>query len=232
MHAQPGTLGKHEELRVEEPGLVADLGQQQPGDVGAHRLEAALSVPKPDPQNAAEDQVVRARDELALRAPRDARPAGKSAPDGNLAVTRKKGRDERQEGVQVGRQVDVRVRDDGRLAGEPGLPERPAAPLLVEVEGADAGHRVGQSPGDHPGGVGAGVVRDRDRRGERETVIEVGPEPAHTGLEVGLLVVHRDDDVDDGRRRRCRANGPGVHPRVLGFHHDVLGFHHEAPAQS
>ena len=42
--AQPGALGQHEQLGVEEPAAVLDERQQLPGAVGPDRLEAALRV--------------------------------------------------------------------------------------------------------------------------------------------------------------------------------------------
>ena len=42
--AQAVVLGQQEQLGVEEPPVVLDLGQQPPGHVGADRLEAALRV--------------------------------------------------------------------------------------------------------------------------------------------------------------------------------------------
>ena len=41
---QAGPLGEHEELGVEEPGVVLDVRQERARGVGAHRLEAALRV--------------------------------------------------------------------------------------------------------------------------------------------------------------------------------------------
>ena len=42
--AQPGALGEHQQLGVEEPGLVLDQRQQLAGGVGPDRLETALGV--------------------------------------------------------------------------------------------------------------------------------------------------------------------------------------------
>src|SRR5207237_4742573 len=41
---QAVVLGEQQELGVEEPVLVLDLREQPAGDVGPHRLEAALRV--------------------------------------------------------------------------------------------------------------------------------------------------------------------------------------------
>ena len=41
---QPAALGEHEQLGVEEPAVVADVGEQAVERVAADRLEAALRV--------------------------------------------------------------------------------------------------------------------------------------------------------------------------------------------
>jgi len=55
--------------------------------------------------------------------------------------------------------------------------QRPAAAGLVKVDGADLGERRLKRAGDQPRAVGAAVVRDRDPRGERESVAQVPDEP-------------------------------------------------------
>ena len=106
-------------------------GSEAPGDVGPHGLEAALRVARTRCAGSpAEDQVVGAGDGLALGAPHHPRARGEPGPDGDVAVARQQGRDEGQQGVEVGRQVDVHVGDDGRLARRPRGPQRPA-PALV-----------------------------------------------------------------------------------------------------
>ena len=84
---QPGALGQHQQLGVEEPAGVLDQRQQPAGDVGADRLEAALGVGEPGCQRAAQQQVVAAGDELPLgaaddpatRGPAGCRSRGRSA---------------------------------------------------------------------------------------------------------------------------------------------------------
>ena len=67
MDAQPGAFRDHQQLGVEEPAGVVDQRQQLARDVGAHGLEAALRIGEPRTEHAAQDQVVTARDEFALR---------------------------------------------------------------------------------------------------------------------------------------------------------------------
>ena len=64
----PGALGKHQQFGVEEPCGVLDQRQQLAGGVGADRLETALGVGESGPQRGAQDEVVAARDDLALGA--------------------------------------------------------------------------------------------------------------------------------------------------------------------
>ena len=78
--AQPVALGQHQQLGVEEPAVVLNHRQQQPGHVGPQRLEAALGVGDPGAQGRPDDQVVAAGDHLALQAPRD---PGARAPAGS-----------------------------------------------------------------------------------------------------------------------------------------------------
>jgi hypothetical protein len=86
--AQARPLGEHEQLCIEEPGVVLDQGEQLSRAVGADRLEAALRVAEPDPERQPQDQVARAGNQLALRAAPDARAVGKAAADRDVAVSR------------------------------------------------------------------------------------------------------------------------------------------------
>ena len=70
--------------------------------------------------------------------------------------------------AQVGRQVDVHVADDPRVAARPGLAQRAAAALAVEAQQLDAGQLVRQRRAMARRGVGARVVGDDDPPGERE----------------------------------------------------------------
>ena len=131
--------------------------------------------------------------------------------------------DQREQRGQVGRQVDVAVGEHRRVRGRPHRAQRPAAALLLQPHGRDRRDLAGQRPGDRRGGVGAGVVGDRDPEAVGELRGQVGVQPPHRRLEVGLLVVDGDDDVehdaaggggglarDAGRapRRRCSCR-PG-----------------------
>jgi hypothetical protein len=73
--AQAGALGEDEELGVEEPGLVLDVGEECLDRRGPAGLEAALGVGKAAAQAEVEEAVVGPRDDLApgsrtTRAPR------------------------------------------------------------------------------------------------------------------------------------------------------------------
>jgi hypothetical protein len=114
-------------------------------------------------------------------------------------------RDQRQQAVEVGGQIDVHVRDDRRVTLQPRVPDGAASAFRCEARGANPGQLKGQPLGDGPGRIGARVVDDGDPRIERKSLAEVLPQPANAPLEVALLVVDRDRDVDergDDRRRR------------------------------
>ena len=187
--AQPGALGEHEQLGVEEPRVVLDERQHLAGDVAADRLEAALRVGEPGAQRLADQDVVAAGDDLALGAARDPGPGAQPAADGEVGVAADQRRDQRHQRVEVGRQVDVHVDEDLGVRVGPHPLERAAAALLGQVHDADGVVAVRQPPGDDGGAVGAGVVGDGD------------PERPRHRREV------RDDPLDRGGQRvppRCR----------------------------
>jgi len=196
--AQPGALGEDQQLGVEEPGLVAHAGQQAVGDLGAHRLEAALRVAEAGVQRGAQQQVVGARDQLTPGAPGNAGPVQQAAADGQVAVPGDERRHQRQQRTQVGGEVDVHVGHHRRVAGHPGGAQGATPPLLVEVHRLDPRHGLAQPPGDRPGGVGAGVVDDGDPRREGELRGEKGVQAADRPLQRGRLVVDGNDHIQGG----------------------------------
>jgi hypothetical protein len=108
---QPGPLGQHQQLGVEEPGGVPYQRQQLCGHIRTDRLETALRVGEPGPQHAVQQRVVPARDQLAPRpADHPGRP-GQPGPDREVTVSRDQRRHQRQQRVQVGGQIDVHVRE-------------------------------------------------------------------------------------------------------------------------
>ena len=113
---RPIRSASDEQLGVEEPLLVPHEGQQPEGDVAAERLETALGVAEAAAQEQVEERVVAAGDELADRAADHPRPRGEPGPDGDVAVPRDERRDQRQQRVEPGRQVDVEIGDDGGIA--------------------------------------------------------------------------------------------------------------------
>ena len=171
-------LGKHEELGVEEPRLVAHEGQQRARAVGADGLEAALRIREARPQRRAEQDVVaRARSARAsgraVRAPR-AR-AGCRSP-------RRCGRRRAARRAAEGR----RVRSTGRRPCRRAHRRRSrttlrAAPVRGRggrgVRPRTSGELLREGAGDEPGSVTAAVVRDRDPKRERERRGQVRVEP-------------------------------------------------------
>ena len=154
---------------------------------------------KPVPQGAAQDQVVAARDELALRAAHHPGPAAQPGADRQVGVPGDQRGDQRQQRGEVGGQVDVACRRARRRPRRPTtVAQRPAAALLRPAAPTST---VGSSParaaGDRGGGVGAGVVGDRDPVACRGTARPGGRRSRRTRrLEVGLLVVDGHDHVE------------------------------------
>ena len=83
---------EQEQLGVEEPLVVLDGREQPPRDVGAHRLEPTLRVAHRRGEHGAQHEVVRARDDLALRMPRDRRARRESRSDREVGVPGDQGR--------------------------------------------------------------------------------------------------------------------------------------------
>src|SRR6185503_6633700 len=86
--------------------------------------------------------------------------------------------------------------------------ERTATTLLRQVDHAYPRQVVGQLLGDGERAVRAGVVRDRDAEGVGKGLREVGVQAPDAAREVGLLVVDRDHDVEDGLVRAGVDRGP------------------------
>src|SRR6202163_2949636 len=95
VNPQAGTLCDDEQLGVEEPSLIANRWHQVVRDPGAHRLESTLCIPKAGVQYGPKQEVVGARDDLALWAPGDPRTAYEPAADGDVAAAREQRRDQR-----------------------------------------------------------------------------------------------------------------------------------------
>ena len=161
--AQPGPLGQHQQLGVEEPAAVLGARQQLAGLVRADRLEAALGVGESRAERRLQQQVVAAGDAVrgAARAPPGTRgPAGcrwrrRCA---RTAAARRGG------AARSGRWTSRRPCRPARRSRWPTRstagPARGRA--AASRDGADPGQFRGQGSGDVPGGVGAAVVSDRD----------------------------------------------------------------------
>src|SRR5207245_4658535 len=109
-----------------------------PGSVGAHRLETALGIANPGPQHDVQEDVVAARNHLALEPARDTRTGRQAASDRDVAVPRNERGDKGEECIEVGGEIDIHVGHDRRVAPEPGMTNRPAASLLAKMLGANA----------------------------------------------------------------------------------------------
>jgi hypothetical protein len=97
---------------------------------------------------------------------------------------------------KVGGQVDVHVDQHGRIGAQPGGAQGPPAARLGQYQHLDAGQFRREPARDRRGRVGAGVLGDRDPERVRQLLAQVRVQSPQARLEVGLLVVHGDDDVD------------------------------------
>src|SRR5205814_8579272 len=118
--AHAGALREDQKLGIEEPRLILNGGDEPTRRDGRDRFESALRIAELGAEPEVEQEVVRARDELALRSATHTRASRQPAPDREVAVAGHEWRDEWKERVEVRRQVDVHVRHDRRLASEPG----------------------------------------------------------------------------------------------------------------
>ena len=118
-------------------------------------------------------------------------------------------RDEREQGVEVCRKVDVRVGEDRCVAGRPGCAQRSTPALLIQVHRPDALELCLESLSDPPRRVGARVVGNRDPGRQRKSGVEVAPEAANACRQLLLFVEDRDDDIHD----RTVAPDPLHRPR-------------------
>jgi hypothetical protein len=108
-------------------------------------------------------------------------------------MCRRPGRQQRQQRVRVGGQIDIQVTQDGRVAARPDGPQRPAPAGPVQPDRADQFQIGFEGQGFRPGAVGAAVVRDRDAGAEREAVVQVGVQPPDAAGQAALLIPDRDN---------------------------------------
>jgi hypothetical protein len=217
MDPQPAPLRQDEQLGVEEPGRVLDEREQLLCHVRPDRLEAALRVGEPGAQGTSQDEVVAPRDHLTLEPAHDPGSPREPGPDGEVRVARHQRRHQRPEGVEVRGQVDVHVGQDRRVRGEPDLLERSPTTLLRHPDNGDPRQLLGEGSCVGSRRVRAGVVGHRHPEGVREGVDQVGVQPTHARRHRVLLVVDRDDDVEDrgghGVLLRWSASSPRCRSR-------------------
>ena len=116
--AQAVVLGEHEQLGVEEPALVLDGGRRARATSVRTALKPHWASEKPLRSVALRSRLY-AREIASRFGPaHDARAGGQPGADGDVAVARHERRDERQQRVEVGREVDVHVGDDARRAAD------------------------------------------------------------------------------------------------------------------
>ncbi len=108
---------------------------------------------------------------------------------------------QRQQSGEIGGQVHVHVRQHGRVRLGPGRLQCPAAALLHQPQEGHLGVLVVQRRRDRRGPVGARVIHDGDPVRVGEVRRQVAMQPVHRRPQVDLLVIDRDDHVQDGSRR-------------------------------
>jgi hypothetical protein len=109
---------------------VSKNRQQHVRCFGPHRLEPALRVAETGAQNRAQQQVVGPGDHLPFGTAHHPGRLGEPASDGDVAVPGQQGRDQRKQGGEIGRQVDVHVGDDPGVAAAPHRVQGAAASFL------------------------------------------------------------------------------------------------------
>ncbi len=206
--AQSRALREDEQLCVEEPTLVSHRRQQLASNPCTYGFETALRIAHSQAQDGAKQEVVATRDAFTLEAARDSRAGQKPAADHDVGTTAEERFDQRPQRPEVGREVDVHVRDDVGVACEPRCAQRPSASLLVDAHKPNTIELALQTPADRGCGVIARVVDDRDARGPWQLRADVCVQRAHARLQVALLVEHGDRDVD--RRLRCLMHASSV----------------------
>jgi hypothetical protein len=105
------------------------------------------------------------------------------------------GRRKREQRVQVGGQVVIRVGEDPGLSAGPHLGERTPRPGCPVRTSRTVGQPRGQPGADLAGAVGAAVAGGGDEGPERELPDEVSVQRLLGARRIVLLVVHRHDDL-------------------------------------
>ena len=193
---QTQALCRDQQLGVEEPLVVLNERQEFRRRVTAEGLEAALRITEPALQRQLEQEVVRPRNQLALGAAHDVRAPRQPGADGDVSVSGKQRRHERQQGRQRGGEIDVHVGDDRCLARRPRRPECVAPSLAGQMHGRNAADGRSQVAGHLVGVVRAGVVHHGDEGAERERFVEERAQGGNALRQLCRLVVDRDDDLD------------------------------------
>ena len=193
---QTDPFGDHQQLGVEEPAGVGDQREQLTGDVSAHRLEAALGVGESRTEHAAQQQVITARNEFALRAANHPRGCGQPRPDREIGMARNQRRHQGHQRRQSGGQVDIHVDDDVGRRRHPRRVQGTAAALGVEVDDVDIGQFLGQLVRHREGVIRTCVVGHRDPRRVGHVGGEILVESTDAAGQVAFLVVDRDHDVE------------------------------------
>ena len=195
----PLCSAENQELGVEEPAGVLDERNEPGSDVGADRLEAALGVGgESGTQGSAEQHVVPAGDELPLRAPPTTREpraeSGNRSPRSECPEINGATRGS-SPARSVERSTSMYARTAASEADQAARSARPR-PFSSRWTTRTCGKLAGESRCDRSGAVSAGVVGNGDPREVRDVSSEIVVQPPYAMLQVGFLVVDRDDNLE------------------------------------
>ena len=197
--AQARALGQHEQFRVEEPAASSTSGSSS-------RARSARIALNPHCASGSARERARgaagcsSREMNSRFGPRThARPAREPAADRQVAVAGHQRRDQRQQRGQVGGEVDVHVREDpASLCDQTCVSARPR-PFWSRWTASTPSSSAASRRAIAQVASVLRVVRDRDPRREGERA-EIRVQAADRGLELRLLVEHRDHDVEHRHR--------------------------------
>src|SRR3546814_20207449 len=111
-------------------------------------------------QGASEDEVVATWVELTLGAAHHAGRSCQPGTDGDVRVSGEQRSNQRHQGVEVGREVDVHVRDHVGIGVAPYLPQCSTTTLRIQVDDPDVVEFFGEGTCECQRAVDTGVVRD------------------------------------------------------------------------
>ena len=193
-------LGDEQQLCVQEPGVVYDVGQDALGGLAGDGFEAALGVGEAAAEHELNEYVVAAGGDLSLEgALVHLGPLGQAGAVSYIRAVLQ-GLDHEWEGPDVGGEVNVHVAEDGGGALQPGLLQGAAPATLLQADVGDVREQLRELLADVQGAVNGAVVGDDDAVRVGDGLGEELPKPGDAHGQGLLFVQHGDDDVYGGVR--------------------------------